>query len=608
MSQHNQKYNKNLDDIENIYKDYDSRFKRGKGGFAKAFLFFIFFSLIIALSLGISYYIFKEPSTEEKFSQQDVTYEIKGSEQIASGEEIFYIADYKNNSSADLANIDINISYPENFVPKVIEPKPADEKYNIWHLEELTAGSGGQIKIQGFLVGNVGDESEIKGTFKYSAKNTSASFTKKSNLKININKNFLELDIIGADKFKDGEANSMAIKYRNTSAGALDKLRLIIFYPKNSSFFIDDNEIKAKENNYVMDIEKMEGKEEKEKAVKVRLGSQEMGNEKLKVQIGYVGNNDKFLLQTEKEEGIFILKSDLATQLSINGFNENGFANVGDEVKYVLNIKNQGNVPLREIVPAVLVDDSNNFIDWESLRLLDGAVFKDNEIIWNYKDLPKLLKLEQAQEVSLEFSVKLKNDKSEKNLVENIFSNWAEVQIGKIGEDNTGKTVKSNLVSISLNTNLDLKTEVRYFSADGTSIGSGPLPPRKGETTTYRVFWKLGNSLNDAINIKITADIPDEIVWGGNGLAASGDLYFLQDARKIEWTIPKMPADIKGDLGASFDINVKPEEKDVGRSIIILNNITLTGADGKTNSKISKGYNFITTSDEANGGNGVVGE
>lgn len=608
MNQHNQKYNKNLDDIENIYKDYDPRFKRGRGGFMKAFLFFIFFSLLIAIALGASYYIFKEPNAEEKFSQQDVTYEIKGNEQAASGEKIFYLADYNNNSNTDITNIDINISYPDNFVPEIIDPKPSDEKYNLWHLEELTAGSGGQIKIQGFWVGNVGDESEIKGTLKYSAKNTSASFTKKSNLKVNINKNFLELEITGADKFKDGEANSIAIKYRNISANVLDNLRLIIFYPKNSSFFVDDNEIKSKENNYVMDIEKMEGKEEKEKAVKVRLSSQDNGDGKLKVQIGYVGNNDKFLPQTEKEEKIFILKSDLAVQLSINGFNENGFANIGDELKYSLNIKNQGNVPLKEIAPKVLVDDSSNFIDWESLHLLDGVVFKDNEITWDYKDMPKLLNLEPTQEVSLEFSVKLKNDKLERNLVENIFSNWAEAQIGKIGEDNTGKVIKSNLVSISLNTNLDLKTEVRYFSADGTSIGSGPLPPKKGETTTYRVFWKLDNNLNDAVNIEITATLPDEIIWGDKGLATSGDLYFSQDSREIVWSIPKMPADLKGDLEASFDISVKPEEKDVGRSIILLNNITLTGADGKTNSKISKDYNFVTTGDEANGGNGVAGE
>lgn len=608
MNQYRQKYNKNLDDIESIYKDYDSRFKRGQSGFAKAFLFFIFFSLLIAITLGVSYYIFKEPDTEEKFSLQDVAFEIKGSEQIASGEEIFYLLDYKNNSNTDITNIDINIFYPENFVSKVIEPKPSDEKYNLWHLDKLTAGNGGQIKIQGFLVGNVGDESEIKGTLKYSAKNTSASFTKKSNFKININKNFLDFKIIGADKFKEGEENSVVIKYKNTSVGGLANLRLIIFYPKNSLFFVDDDEIISKENNYVMDIEKMDGKEEKDKIVKIRLNNKEGAQEKLKVQIGYIGAHNEFLMQTEKEAGIFILKSDLVAQLIVNGFTEKGFANIGDELKYSLNIKNQGNIPAGEISPKLLVDDSSNFIDWESLKLLDGANFKDNEIIWDYKNTDKLLILEPGQEVSLDFSVKLKNDKLEGNLVENVFSSWAEAQIGKIGEDVDGKIIKSNLISISLITNLDFKNEVRYFGADGTAIGSGPLPPKKGETTTYRIFWKLDNSLNDAVDIKITAALPAEVIWGGKALVDSGDLYFSDNSREVVWLIPKMPADLKGDLEASFDISVKPEEKDVGRSIIILNNITLNGLDQKTDSKISKGYNFITTGDEAEGGSGVVGE
>jgi len=611
-----------LSDIEDIYRDrsgYSDRFERKRVSLSKIiFLFFLLIGLGASAVLA-GYYVFSPP-VSDNFQQSDIYFEIKGNDLVVSGEEIFYIVDYQNESNVDMVNNEIKLVYPEGFVVKMVEPSPDDEQYNIWKFDKIRAKEKGQIKLQGYLIGETGERKELEGVLKYNPSNTSASFSKNESLEIQIKSTYLSLDLDVPVNCVEGRKESLKIKYFNNSSKSIDNLRLILFYPKNSSLFLDDLKLENADtddryyeyNQYILDIEQMEGNSEEvlEMNMVLNLNDTEKTPE-IKAQFGYVGNDDKFLLQNEKEEKIFILKGSLSVDLILNGITSNGFANAGDTLNYTLVLENGGNAVLGNVEAKVLVDDNEDLIAWKSLQYEERGVMQDKEISWNYENNDNLSEIEPGEEVELNFSVDLKNiaDIESDNIVENNIVSWGEVEVGMTGGLKSDKLLKSSSVNIALNTFLDFESEVRYFDESGEPVGSGPLPPKVGEITTYKVFWSLSSSLHEARNIIIKAKLPEDIIWDEKVSVESGELYFDRALSQVIWSVPKLPVDLDKPLYGNFNISIKPIEEDADVAKILLENIVLAGEDSVTSSELKYTNGFFDTDlkyDEIGKGNGVV--
>ncbi|MFC1613582.1 hypothetical protein ACFL23_04610, partial [Patescibacteria group bacterium] len=315
------------------------------------------------------------------------------------------------------------------------------------------------------------------------------------------------------------------------------------------------------------------------------------------VQFGYIGNDEQFLLQNEKEEKMFILKGDLSIDLIVNGIIDKGFLDVGDILNYTLSLENNGNAILENVEAKVLVDDNENLIAWKSLKYKEQGSMQDKEIFWSYKNNENLSKIEPGEEVDLNFSLELKNiaDIGFENIIENNIVSWAEVKVGTTGGVKSDKILKSTSVNIGLNTFLDFKAEARYFNQSGEPVGSGPLPPKVGETTTYKIFWQLSSSLHESRDITVKAKLPDDVIWDQEVSVESGDIYFDQSLDQVIWAIPKLPVDLDKPLYGNFDISIKPIDGDVGANKILLENIVLFGKDSVTSSELKYTIGFLDT-------------
>ncbi|MFC1615360.1 hypothetical protein ACFL2L_01025, partial [Patescibacteria group bacterium] len=560
------------------------------------------------------YYVFGSPAGDN-FQQSDIAFEIKGNDSVVSGEEIFYIVDYKNESNVDMVNNEIKLIYPDGFIIKMVDPKPNDEQHNIWEIDEIKAKEGGQIKLQGYLIGEIGERKELEGLLKYNPSNTSATFSKNENFEIKIKSTYLSLNLEVPINCVEGKKEPLKITYFNDSSKFIDNLRLILFYPKSSSLFLDDIKLENIEtderyyeyNQYILDIEEI-----LEMDIVLNLTDADE-SPKIKVQFGYIGNDEQFLLQNEKEEKMFILKGDLSIDLIVNGIIDKGFLDVGDILNYTLSLENNGNAILENVEAKVLVDDNENLIAWKSLKYKEQGSMQDKEIFWSYKNNENLSKIEPGEEVDLNFSLELKNiaDIGFENIIENNIVSWAEVKVGTTGGVKSDKILKSTSVNIGLNTFLDFKAEARYFNQSGEPVGSGPLPPKVGETTTYKIFWQLSSSLHESRDITVKAKLPDDVIWDQEVSVESGDIYFDQSLDQVIWAIPKLPVDLDKPLYGNFDISIKPIDGDVGANKILLENIVLFGKDSVTSSELKYTIGFLDTdleADELGKGNGIVQE
>lgn len=137
------------------------------------------------------------------------------------------------------------------------------------------------------------------------------------------------------------------------------------------------------------------------------------------------------------------------------------------------------------------------------------------------------------------------------------------VQPGSIIPDDT-QVIQPNLVA-----------EAHYYSDAGFQFGYGPLPPRVGQETVYRIFWyvQLPTGKYDATTI--TSSLPVGASWIGHPAVTHGAVIkYDATKRTILWKIGAVDGG-QITMSGSFDVAIKPTNEDIGRILPLLNQTIL---------------------------------
>lgn len=122
-----------------------------------------------------------------------------------------------------------------------------------------------------------------------------------------------------------------------------------------------------------------------------------------------------------------------------------------------------------------------------------------------------------------------------------------------------------------------LVAEARYFGTTGVQLGYGPIPPKIGQLTGYRIFWLIRNTGPTVNGIRLTAALPNEVNWVGNTANSIGQsVRYESTRREVSWTLDEFPSDAQM-ATASFELSITPGSQWVGRVMPLLNITTLTG-------------------------------
>lgn len=89
---------------------------------------------------------------------------ISGSEKVIGSQDTNYIIEYDNKTDSDITNLKIEMEYPEDFELQSSEPKPSQDKNNIWQIDRLKAGEKKIISLEGILSGEEGQNKNLKIT------------------------------------------------------------------------------------------------------------------------------------------------------------------------------------------------------------------------------------------------------------------------------------------------------------------------------------------------------------------------------------------------------------------------------------------------------------
>jgi len=150
------------------------------------------------------------------------------------------------------------------------------------------------------------------------------------------------------------------------------------------------------------------------------------------------------------------------------------------------------------------------------------------------------------------------------------------------GEDN-----KSNTIISKINSDLSLNEQIRYFNDDNQPVGSGPLPPKVGETTGFKVYWVVKNNLHELTDTRVIFPLPSNVNWDEKNVTNVGTISYDDTTRQVTWEIGRLPVSVY-QADAEFGISITPTADDLNKILVLSSGSTITATDTETKNTITK--------------------
>ncbi|MFA7600681.1 MAG: hypothetical protein WCY43_00425, partial [Patescibacteria group bacterium] len=318
--------------------------------------------------------------------------------------------------------------------------------------------------------------------------------------------------------------------------------------------------------------------------------------EKVSWQLKYSDESNPNLIFLEKEFSLSVIKSDLHLNLTINENSSDQSVNFGQTLNYVINYANKGDKKMKDlIIMAVLESD---FLDWESFTDIKGGRVNRGTISWTSQEISELKELDPGQEGFINFSINVAPFVDVSYGQELKLESYAQFTIGNVeelGEDKFRVSDnKSNAILSPINSNFFAKEELRYFDDNNIPVGSGPLPPKVGEKSTFRVYWTIKNSLHELKDLQAELYLPEYIIWENKYDISAGEIYYDLTENKVLWSLGRLPLGID-EIKISFDIAIAPSDFEYNKIIILSPGSSFKAFDVETSSWIDKKTEIKTT-------------
>jgi len=550
----------------------------------------VFFAVLAAVSwAGVFFFT----GAGAKFSGEGVKLEIEGPTEVKSGELVTYGIRYENGEKIALGTSQMEVRLPKSFKVQSTEPASGEDG---WSIGSIAPGKDGIITIKGVFIAPIDREFDLQAILTYRPADFNSEFQKVSTKGIKIAGSVIDLSVTGPPKVLPGDKVTVTYAFKNASDSSFEHLKLHGLYPPT---FIPETTDPATVDSDMKewDIAKLDPGAEGKVSVTGSFSSDAEGAQEVKGQVGFLGPDDEFQLQKEASFSADVLKGDLVTALILNGKADAQPLRFGDMLRYAVTYKNTGTVTLGDVVLTVTLDDlpQGKVVDWTKLEDRAKGVRDGNKISWSKKQVPSLAKVEAGEEGTLDFQVPTIDKPIEGSKeVDYQVTSWLEASIGSIDNAEVSRTAKTAPIVAKMVSDAAFAAEARYFNADNIPVGSGPLPPKVGQATTYRVFWTLTNSLHELTDLKISAKLPPNVTWTGLSKVDAGTVQFDAADEKMIWTLNWMPVTIKT-LSISFDVAITPTEDQKGKSPTLVDGAIFEAIDKRNGWPILLSWPPLTT-------------
>ena len=593
------------DSLEKIYQDDNGKMidvkkmiVKKKKSWLKHFGCFLLTVVFVTALVYAGYYFFALYGS----GLSSVNLIIEGNEAVAAGEEFSYIITFNNNERVSMKNVEIKLTYPENFVFLDSDPV-ANQGDDIYRFATVGARRSEIIKIRGKLVGEPGSSNIIIADARYTPDNFSSEFKKSASLETAISE--IELDVIteAVSSVFVNEENEISLKLKAKEINYLSDFLVIADCPDNWEIIKDEvatsSLVNATSTTIIKQIEKNIwqvsnlGKAEQELKIKFKVKEKKEDNQVITLKLAQksttpLGNKNYVFFS--KVLSYEILQSGLNLNMIINGSSVDQGVNLGQTLNYAINYTNKSATDLKDIVLMAVLE--GDLLDWGSVKVSSGQI-QNNTISWTKADIPALENLIKNSEGTIDFSIKIKQQDQIASTTDSKIKSYAQFSAdGRKVE--SGETNSSNIIINKINSDLNLTEQVYYFNDDNIAVGSGPLPPKVSRTTSLKVYWTINNNLHELNNLVVSTNLPDYVRFGNKSNVSVGSLDYDEQNNIVTWNMGRLPISAYK-VNAEFNIEITPRENDKNKILVLLSGTSISATDSETNATIKKTMEAQTT-------------
>jgi len=478
-----------------------------------------------------------------KTDSDQVVLTIDGPTNSIFGATTTYTISYENNQNIKLNEAVLTVNYPAGF-EFITSSKLASNAGNTeWNLGNITNQTKETLTITGRLYNTPNQEQSWRIFFNYQPENFNSQMQKTATLNIKTDSSPLALKITGPDKATIGSEVEYSFKIEKQNENYPLIFYVMPVLPNN--FHLTTSSPILIKNRWPIDLTKSTSTEPLASLQFTLRGTYTDGDSSstpIKAQILVPG---KLLVSdiviTENSLPIELTKNVSNFNIAING-NLQGFSiQPGDSLAFTVNVKNAGQVDMNKAIIKLDIDapsfNKQSLLNWKAINdPADGNIqgiqlsdtIRRGEIIWNNTKISALKKIKPNDEVSIDFTIPLKDANSI------TLSDFAEYKIVVASElsytdaNNNAKILPGAPITITINS--DFKLENRYTktsSADGKE--------------NYDIKWVLTNNFHPLKNIKLSANLYGDFTFTPPQTAPAGAVVYDNQEKKITWTIPEMP-------------------------------------------------------------------
>jgi len=551
--------------------------------------------LIFALSLGVVYFAYSY-FFDRTNDSSSLEIKISAPEKVLAGEEFSYKIEYHNPSKFALTKVNLEVQYPENFILVGSSIVPQNGNYG-WRLPDIDPGASASLSITGKLINKADSVNIISGRLSYVPLNYSSQFKKEASASTLITGPGFQADLEYNNTAFLNQDNTMTLIISDITNNYLGDFNLTFSLPEETNVSVASSSDKLSSSSDLtakkITITKSGGVSWQISGLNQELGRQEIP---LSYKIGTKLDNPEISVRLEKklEDGqsyVFwektvkptLVKSDLNLTLFINGSKNDNAINFGQALNYTLSYNNKGDNTFKEVI--IMTALSGEFLDFNSLNMEKAGEVRGNTIIWTKNEIPELAEIKPGQEGEINFSLNLlafKEGDLGKDLSVTSYAQYGVNNRTAKGEDN-----KSNTVISKINSDLSLSEQIRYFNDDNQPVGSGPLPPKVGEKTGFKVYWVVKNNLHELAETRVVFTLPSNVEFDDKTSTNVGNIAYDSNTRQVVWEIGRLPVSVYR-ADAEFGISITPTENDRNKILVLSSGSTVSATDTETKNVITK--------------------
>ncbi len=542
---------------------------------------------------------------------------VTGPEEVTLGEEIAFVVEYANQGTHSLSDVVLRLGLPSGFDLAEGVPPPTDTSQRLWTIGPLAIGSTGRIQVKGRVMGGLGEASALQVLGTYRVEGSRADQTLVATQAMTYTDTVLRAESATPTVVVAGEPVAVAFEVRNRGLKPLDALVARIELPRP---FVPSGQSSSSQGLVYIDLPlpALSPGATSSPSVLGSFAAGVSGEHGFRLRVGRPGENGAFLSMLDHEQRVPVLAGDLSLNVVANGSDTDRTLKPGEPIHLAIGYQNVSPEPLKDVVITVALESfldevsatGTSLINWkEAASEPSGASSTKPRIqtlTFDAASIPSFQSLAPQEQGVIE--VTLPTLEAPSGTQQALVRVGVEATLKGVGKAAVKRKLQTRPLSLAYRTDAQLIVQARAFTEEGAPLGSGPLPPVAGETTAYRIFWRIEKSLHALDGMEVRATLPGIAKWTGKGEAGAGNLSYDEESRTVRWSLNTLPQDVDA-LEANFEVHLTPDAFDIGRFAQLLGETRLEARDPQVNEAVllsQPGLSTDLSEDEAARGKGVV--